>query len=142
MRAVSVLIAEGDFLTRCGLKTLISEYPGFNLVGEALDKEDLFEKISLHNPDVVLLDVSSPVFGAGSVKELLAVKKNIRLLAFTRNETKTHLLNVLESGVTSFLLKSCDKDEIIEAVDKSAVGEKFICSQILQQLVGDEKTSQ
>jgi DNA-binding NarL/FixJ family response regulator len=47
---------------------------------------------------------------------------------------KKELTAVLESGVSSYLLKECDKAEILEAINSCIKGEKFICGKIISLL--------
>ena len=43
----------------------------------------------------------------------------------------------LENGVTSYLLKDCDKDEIIEALHKTVDGQRFLCGKIVDRLMAN-----
>ena len=53
--------------------------------------------------------------------------------------TKNNLNKVLQSGITSYLLKDCDKTEILEAVNSTIKGEKFICGKIVSYLTAEKE---
>jgi DNA-binding NarL/FixJ family response regulator len=48
---------------------------------------------------------------------------------------------VLENGVTSYLMMDCDKEEITEAIYKTAKGERFLCGQVVEVLISGNKKS-
>ena len=56
--SVRVLVVAADNLTGAGLSALISELPGFSVVGQTPDAEKMAADIDLYEPDIVVWDVS------------------------------------------------------------------------------------
>lgn len=132
---VKVLIADKNFLSRVGLELLVGELKGFELVPTVCgDKNDLISQLQLSKPNLLIMDFSS--LGI-SVKELAPLTERFnrtKFMAITEVLSKPDLTKVLESGITSFLLKDCDKAEILEAINSSIKGEKFVCGKIVSLL--------
>ena len=129
---IKVLIADKNFLSRVGLELLVGELKGFELVPSVCgDKDDLINQLFLSKPNLLIADHAS--LGISSAELAALVKKNTRtrFLIITEIPDKKELNSVLATGITSFLLKDCDKSEILEAINSTIKGEKFVCSKIL-----------
>lgn len=132
---IKVLIADKNFLSRVGLELLVGELKGFELVPSVCgDKEDLENQINLSKPNLLIADFISLGISVEELKELTRKYGRIKFLMITELLSKKELIKVLESGITSFLLKECDKIEILEAINSSIKGEKFICGKIVSFL--------
>lgn len=132
---IKVLIADKNFLSRVGLELLVGELKGFELVPSVCgDKEDLENQINLSKPNLLIADFVSLGISVEELKELTGKYARIKFLMITELLSKKESIKVLESGITSFLLKECDKIEILEAINSSIKGEKFICGKIVSFL--------
>jgi DNA-binding NarL/FixJ family response regulator len=129
---ITVLIADKNFLSRVGLELLVGELKGFRLAPTVCgDKEDLVNQLKLSSPNLVIADFLSLGMTSTELKGLVSAFSRTRFLVITDLLEKKELDKVLASGVTSYLLKDCDKSEILEAINSTIKGEKFVCSKIL-----------
>ncbi|MCW3076220.1 MAG: hypothetical protein JWO32_829 [Bacteroidetes bacterium] len=132
---VKVLIADKNFLSRVGLELLVGELKGFELVPTVCgDKQALLSQLQLSKPNLLITDFSSLGIAAGELSSIVKRFPRTRLLVITEMLSKSDLNKVLNSGITSFLLKDCDKTEILEAINSTIKGEKFICGKIVSFL--------
>lgn len=130
-----VLIADKNYLSRVGAELLISNLKGFELLPSAItDLDDLLKKINSSCPDVLILDFASFSFSASELKSISRKKKNLRILAITEALSRSEMNNALNSGVNSYLLKECDREEIIEAIVATLNNERFLCGKIASVL--------
>ncbi len=129
---IKVLIADKNFLSRIGLELLVGELKGFDLVPSVCgEKEDLINQLNLSKPNLLMADYTS--LGM-SIQELSALTKKYnrtKFLIITEVLPKKELLKLLDSGITSYLLKECEKSEILEAVNSTIKGQKFICGKVV-----------
>jgi DNA-binding NarL/FixJ family response regulator len=132
---IKVLIADKNFLSRVGLELLVGELKGFELVPSVCgDKEDLVNQLQISKPNLLIADFISLGISEVELKSLTKKFSRTKFLVITELLSKKDLVTVLESGVTSFLLKDCDKIEILEAINSTIKGEKFICGKIVSFL--------
>lgn len=132
---VKVLIADKNFLSRIGLEFLVGEIKGFELVPTVCgDKHDLINQIQLSKPNLVITDFNSLGIEVDELKPILSKCPKTKFLVITEMQSKNNFNKVLQSGVTSYLLKECDKTEILEAVNSTIKGEKYLCSKIVSFL--------
>ena len=137
---IKVLIADKNFLSRIGLELLVGELKGFELVPSVCgDKEDLANQLFLSRPNLLITDFVSLGISASELSQLTRKYNRTRFLIVTELLPKKELQFVVGGGVTSFLLKDCDKTEILEAINSTIKGEKFICSKILGLLTAAEE---
>lgn len=132
---IKVLIADKNFLSRVGLELLVGELKGFELVPTVCgDKEDLINQLHLSKPNLLIADFMSLGMSVSELTELTKKFNRTRFMVITELLNKKELNSVLASGVVSFLLKDCDKIEILEAVNSTIKGERFICGKIISIL--------
>ena len=127
-----MLIADKNFLSRVGLELLVGELKGFSLVPSVCgDKDDLASQLQISRPNLLIADPASLGITTSEIAELTRKFNRTRFLVITEMLEKKDMSSVLAAGVTSYLLKDCDKIEILEAINSTIKGEKFVCSKIL-----------
>ncbi len=132
---VKVLIADKNFLSRVGLELLVGELKGFELVPSVCGEiEDLQSQLQLSKPNLLITDFTSLGINSDELKTLIKKFPRTKFLVITEMLSKNELNKVMASGITSFLLKDCDKTEILEAINSTIKGEKFICGKIVSFL--------
>jgi two-component system response regulator NreC len=128
---IRVLIADKNFLSRVGLELLVGELKGFELVPTVCgEMQDLQSQLQLSKPNLLITDFTSLGIKADELKGLIKKFPRTKFLVITEMLSKNDLNKVMASGITSFLLKDCDKSEILEAINSTIKGEKFICGKI------------
>lgn len=131
-----MLIADAESLVRIGLKYLLVEKAGCKVVGEATNEAQLQALIESSDPDIVVLDYNQPGHFSTETLDLIRNKSpKSKLLIISGDQDKRTIYEVLEAGVNSYLSKHCDEKEILDAVDATARGDKFYCTNVLNHLL-------
>ena len=120
---VKVLIADDHPVVRHGLKTMLDADPELQVVGEARDGDEAFEKAHTVDWDVAVLDYSMP--GRGGVELLADVKhdypdKPVLILSIYPEDP--HGLRALKAGAAGYVTKESAGEELTAAVKKVASG--------------------
>lgn len=137
MAATRILIADSNYLTRKGMALLVGEHKGFELAAEAASGAELSEKLEKCAPHLLILDFSSEAFAIDDIRKSIEKHPALKVLVITPPQSKFAMLKALESGAISYLLKDCDREEIIEAIQNTAKGQKFFCGKIFHILSED-----
>lgn len=140
MKTIKILLADNSFLIRQGFASLILETENLSLVGEATRATELTEQLLLKQPDVLIIDYASPYFCVDDIQVIKESFPKVHILAVTYPCPRSVISQAIENGVVSHLLKSCDRDEIIEAINFTAKGQRFLCGKIVDTLVSDKAT--
>jgi DNA-binding NarL/FixJ family response regulator len=130
----SVVLADSNELIRIGLRSVLQGLEAIDIIDEAHSNKDLLKKIANHQPDVVVIDYTSPEFSIDIIPSCIDKSKNTRFVAITYDQSSMTIINAIRSGVTSYIKKDCDLQEIKDAVVETAKGGKFFCGKILETI--------
>lgn len=138
---ISVLIADKNYLSRLGLFTMLNESANFQVDFTEDDNFDnLLDLIKINKPKILVLDFQSLSLSVDQIRFIIKSFKRLQILAITDFLPKQKMQEVLNSGVRSYLLKECDKEEILEALHSTYNNERFLCGKIVDYLVSAENT--
>lgn len=134
MPAIKILIADSNQLIRMGLKNVFNDLNAFEIVDEAVSTQDLVTKAKNSTAAVALIDYTSPGFTIDAIPLTREKNKKLQFVAITYDQSGFTITNAIKSGVTSYIKKDCDIDEIRDAVTETAKGSKFFCGKILETI--------
>lgn len=80
MQTIKILIADVQYLTRVGLRHILSNQPTFQIVAEVANEVELVNALHTQHPDVVILDYDQP--GRFSHETLTLIKKIFQQLIY------------------------------------------------------------
>jgi DNA-binding NarL/FixJ family response regulator len=130
LEKIKITIADSHFLSRKGLAVLLQENIDFALLSEALSSTDLINQSKFYTPNLIIIDYTSANYSLESMQQIIKKYPKTKILAITELQSNEIVAKAMKMGVTSHLLKDCDKDEIVEAIYKTALGEQFMCGKI------------
>ena len=131
-----VLIADDHRLVRAGLRALIADLPGFEVVGEAADGRQAVSEAARLQPDVLLLDIAMPgMSGLEALRELKNRHPATRVLMLSMLASEEHVLQALRLGASGYLLKDAAPAELELAIGAVMRGETWLSSAISRPVV-------
>jgi len=120
---IRVLLVDDQELVRSGLRGILRERFGFEVVGELSDGAGVVAAVRDTRPDVVLMDVRMPgVDGVRATQHLRAVDDAPPVLVLTTFEDEESLAGALRAGAAGFLLKGVPVEDLQRAVRTVAGG--------------------
>lgn len=103
---LKILIAEDHLTVREGLKLIVDSQDDMETVGEAGDGRAAVELARRLQPDIVLMDISMPELnGLKASAKLKRVAPAIKILTLTRHTDTAYLNELLQAGVSGYVLK-------------------------------------
>lgn len=136
---INVLLADNNFIVKEGFKAIINGTEDLEFAGEASSSVELFELLEEVTPDLLIIDFGSTEFRVEDIKKALDKKPNTKVLAITTYVSQGSMLKAIESGITGYILKDCDRDEVVDAIYSTAKGENFFCGKIISSLMNEDK---
>jgi DNA-binding NarL/FixJ family response regulator len=133
---IRILVADNSVLVREGLKSLLRDMPVFS-IEEVAENSGLLNAIKKYKPQVLVIDPQSFGVNTKQITDLKNQFENLNILAITNILPKEEISSFLNSGVTGYLLKDCDKQEICEAIENTRMGNRFLCGKIVDVLMSE-----
>ncbi len=136
MKKAKVLVCESNFLYREGLKTVIDRNPFYEAIHEALNSEDLENKLLNNKYDLVTIDFADePAFGIDTITLIQEQNPEAKILIISNESNKRNIYNVLSRGINNYVTKSCSGQEIYKALEASLKDQKYFCNTILDIII-------
>ena len=120
---IRVLLVDDQELVRAGLRGILREQFGFEIVGECANGSSVPESVAALHPDVVLMDVRMPVVdGVEATRLLTARDGSPPVLVLTTFDDDEILAAALRAGAAGFVLKDVPAEDLQRAVRAVAGG--------------------
>jgi DNA-binding NarL/FixJ family response regulator len=142
--ALRTLLADDHSLVRAGLRSLLEEMAGVEVVGEAADGHEALRLIGELTPDVAFLDISMPGLNGLEVAARAAREHlRTRVIILSMHIDDEYVRRALLTGAAGYLLKSSDRSELEMALRAVARGETWLAPEVSSRVVaayarGDE----
>jgi two-component system, NarL family, response regulator LiaR len=122
-RPVRVLVADDHEIVREGLRLMLGEQDGIELVGESSSGEDAVRQTLAISPDVVLMDLVMPgVSGIEAARRIRDAGSPSRVLILTSYGEDDRVREAVQAGVIGYILKDVRKDDLLAAILAAARG--------------------
>jgi DNA-binding NarL/FixJ family response regulator len=126
-----VILGEAQTLMRAGLRRLVEDRTGAQVVGEAGDGQALLELAGRLRPDIVMTEVDLPVMSGFEVLE--QVRRHypeIKVLMVSRHRDGPHIHSALRGGASGFLVKDAEPVELELAMHTLGRGQTYLSPSI------------
>jgi len=122
---IKVLIADDHKLFRQGLIGLMRTREDLvEIIGEAATGTEAIQLAGQLRPDVILMDIYMPEMdGLQAAKEIHSRFPKIAIVMLTSSEKDGHLYEAVQVGVSGYLLKSLDANELFDVLQGVTNGE-------------------
>ncbi|MFC1858355.1 response regulator [Thermodesulfobacteriota bacterium] len=138
MRAYRIILADDHVIFRQGMKRLIEEATGLEVVGEANNGTELLKKVKELKPDMVLLDISMPnSSGIDVAHEIQKQRSGVKVLILTMHKNKEYLYHAMSAGAHGYLLKEDSDIELFSAIEKIRKGGFYVTRILTEEVAGD-----
>lgn len=136
MGSLTVLIADDHPLFRKGMRALLETEADIEVIGEATNGREAVEMATVHQPDLVLMDLQMPGgSGLAATRELSGTSPNIRILVVTLFEDDESIFTALRAGALGYILKDADEGEMMRAIRAASEGEAIFSPAIATRLM-------
>ncbi|TDN91950.1 response regulator transcription factor [Microbacterium sp. BK668] len=136
---IRLVIADDHPVVRAGLAGMLSDEPGFEVVGEASDGEEAVRVAGAAEADVVLMDLRMPrTDGVVATTRIVAGEAGEpppRVLILTTYESDDQILAAIAAGADGYLLKASPQEEIVAGIRSVAAGQSALSPRVAVRLV-------
>lgn len=134
---MKIVIADDHAVVRSGFSMIINFQEDMEVVATAVDGIEAYKMVSLHHPDILLMDLSMPPGESG----LIAIAKinedfpDTKIIILTMYDDEDYLFHVLKNGAKGYVLKNSLDEELIIAIRMVHQGGIYIHPRMATSLV-------
>jgi two-component system invasion response regulator UvrY len=135
---IRLLIADDHPIVREGLRRIVQDAPGVEVVGEVANGDELLERLPRLPADIVLLDVTMP--GPGFLEVLQRLRSEhptVAVLVLSVHPEDQYAVRALRAGASGYLTKDHSPEELTEAIRRVHRGHRYVSAQLAERLAAD-----
>ena len=137
--SIRVLIVDDHAIVRKGIRALLSEAGGFEVVGEADTGQAALLLAGETRPDVILMDLLMPgMDGIEATRQITGRHPQARILVLTSFAADNKVFPAIKAGALGYLLKDSSPDDLVRAIRQVHRGEPslhpIIARKLLQEI--------
>jgi DNA-binding NarL/FixJ family response regulator len=131
-----ILLADDHEVVRQGVKALIEQQPGWQVCAEAADGRDAVQKADLHQPHVVVMDITMPgLNGLDAIRQIRKVAPSAETLVLTMHTSEHLAREILAAGARGYVMKSDAGRDLVTAVEAVAQHKPFLTSRVADMVL-------
>jgi NarL family two-component system response regulator LiaR len=135
-RQIRVLVVDDQTIVRKGIRALLAEIEGIEVIGEAEDGQEAVAQTEALRPDVVLMDLVLPKMdGIEAIRQITAQQPETRVLALTSFGTDDKVFPAIKAGALGYLLKDSDPEDLVLAIRRVHAGEPSLQPSIARKVL-------
>lgn len=132
----TLLIAEDHDIARLGLRLTLEKMSDVEVVGEAIDGDEVLVKVEQFQPRIILMDVNLPgISGIQATKLIKRSHPNTGIIMFTSDSSDETVFAALSAGADGYCLKNIAADQLHSAIDSVANGAAWLDPGIAQRVL-------
>jgi DNA-binding NarL/FixJ family response regulator len=136
VQPLRVLLADDHALVRAGMRSLLRDIEGVEVVGEAADGAEALAIAARERPDAVLLDIAMK--GMGGLEAAVQFRERqpqVKVIILSMHAGEEYVLQALRAGAAAYLIKDSATAELELALKSVMRGETYLSPAISRQVV-------
>jgi DNA-binding NarL/FixJ family response regulator len=142
-RQTTILLVDDHAMVRAGIKAFLEQQPDIKVVVEADNGRDAVTLAAKFAPDIVLLDLGmAEMNGIEAARRIHAHDPDIAIIALTVHADSRYVTGFFNAGGKGYLLKTCESEELLRAIDAIKRGHTYITPDVAHILAARQGTEQ
>ena len=124
---IRILLADDHTILRQGLRRMLEDEGGFQIVGEASDGFEAVDKVRELNPDILVVDLVMPRLNGLEVTSRVKQEEHPpRVIVLSMRKSEPYIMEALRNGADGYVLKSEDPQDMVNAIHSVAAGSTYL----------------
>jgi DNA-binding NarL/FixJ family response regulator len=138
---ISALIVEDHDVTRQGLQHLLEEQLEARVVDTTGDGLEAISLLEEHEPDLLVLDLGLPgLNGLDILRRIRSLKLATKVVVLSMHGEDSYVTEAFQLGARGYVLKGSPLSELTEAIQAIVRGEKYVSSDLSEDLITSDPT--
>lgn len=128
----NIVIADDHEIILSSLAKIIDSEANMHIVASVKNGVELIDFVNTNMPDLCIVDLDMPVMnGLVASKKLLKNYPDIKIMIFTMYNLNSLMKRIRNMGIRAYLVKSCDRDELIFAINQVIRGRRYFSEDMM-----------
>lgn len=137
-KPLRVLLADDHSLVRAGIRALLRDLPGIEVVAETGDGREAVNLVKQHLPDAVLMDITMPgLNGLDATAQIAKRHPEVGVIILSMHATEAYVLEALRAGAKGYVLKDAAEAELQLALQAVERGERYLSPRVSRHVIDD-----
>jgi DNA-binding NarL/FixJ family response regulator len=124
---IRIVVADDHPVVRFGVRNMLLNEPGFEVVGEAEDGDDAITQTIELEPDILLLDLLMPRLpGLEAMRAIMTKSPRVKIVLLTSTISQQQIIEALQIGARGIILKDSVAGDLTEALRAVLGGDYWI----------------
>jgi len=133
---IRVLLVDDHAIVRKGVRALLAEIQGIEVVGEARDGREAVAQAQALSPDVILMDLVMPgMNGIEATRQITASPEAARVLVLTSFAADDKVFPSIKAGALGYLLKESEPADLVQAIRQVHRGDPTLQPSIARKVL-------
>jgi DNA-binding NarL/FixJ family response regulator len=130
-----IIIVDDHEVVRIGMRSLLEQYPQYEVVAEAGTAKEAVTQVETYHPDIVLMDIRLPgKSGIDACEEIKQISPETKVLMLTSYAEDEMLFSAIKAGASGYVLKQIDSEGLIKSLEAVARGEASLDPAVTQRV--------
>lgn len=130
-----IIIVDDHEVVRMGLRTLLDQYPQYNVVAESDNARDAVHQVGQYKPDIVLMDIRlQGKSGIDACEEIIEKYPAVKVIMLTSYAEDEMLFAAIKAGASGYVLKQINADDLVRSIEAVAKGEASLDPAVTQRV--------
>ena len=135
--AIKVLIADDHEVVRTGIKSVLQADTEIEVIGEAVNGEQVVAMAFELDPDVVLLDIRMPGNdGLNALGRIKLDRPTMPILVLSKYDNPTYVARAVALGANGYLMKTAKNEDLLSAIHRVSKGDNIWTREVLRRVTG------
>ena len=132
---ITLFIVDDHQMLIDGIKALLVNEIEFAIIGEAMRAQEAIDKLKKGKVDIIISDINMPdMNGIEFARIIRLIHPQQKILALSMFGEKATITDMLDAGVSGYILKNTGKLELVTALKQIALGKKFFSQEVSEEL--------
>ncbi len=131
-----VILIDDHHLVRAGLRSLIEDISGYEVVAEGSDGDEAIALLTTHSPHILMMDIAMKRLSGLDALPIIKEKfPGLAVILLSMHASSDYVKEAFSKGAQAYLLKDSAEIELELAFAAVKQGEKYVSPKVSQSLL-------
>ena len=135
MSAIRIVIADDHLILLDGLKAMLERQDNIEVLATYENGQSLLDELVKLKPHLAIVDISMPGMQGGELtRKIKELDPSVSVITLSMYDDAGHILEMIDAGVSGYLLKNVNDRELIDAIQQVMAGKMYFSSEVSEKL--------